>query len=70
MLYMPAWHTSQKIGVGTLACTCERATIGAMQTEQARCPFAWQRGPSKWTKNGAVVWQSEIVESFVSLKAP
>lgn len=58
----------QKIGAGTLACTCERATIGVIQTEQARCPFAWQRGPAKWTKNGAVVWQSEIVESLV--KAP
>jgi hypothetical protein len=56
----------QKIGAGTLACTCERSTIGALQTEQARCPFAWQRGPAKWTKDGAVVWQSEIVE----LKSP
>jgi hypothetical protein len=66
----PASKTSaaceQKIGASTLACTCESAVIGAVQTEQARCPFAWQRGPAKWTKNGAVVWQSEIVE----LKAP
>ena len=66
----PANKTSaacaRKIGAGTLACTCERATIGAIQTEQARCPFAWQRGPAKWTKNGAVVWQAEIVE----LKVP
>jgi hypothetical protein len=52
----------EKIGAGSLACTCERATIGAIQMEQARCPFAWQRGPAKWTKNGDVVWQSEIVE--------
>lgn len=58
----------QKIGAATLSCTCERATIGAVQTEQARCPFAWQRGPAKWTKGGVVVWQSEIVES--SVKAP
>lgn len=66
----PANKTSgaceQKIGASTLSCTCERSTIGAIQTEQARCPFAWQRGPAKWTKNGAVVWQSEIVE----LKSP
>ena len=55
----------QKIGTAMLSCTCERATIGAIQTEQARGPFAWQRGPAKWTKNGAVVWQSEIVDSVV-----
>jgi len=70
----PANKTSapcdQKIAAGTLACTCERATIGAIQTEQARCPFAWQRGPAKWTKNGEVVWQSEVVESFVRSGAP
>ena len=58
----------QKIGTGRLACTCERGVIGAMQTEQARCPFAWQRGPATWTKNGDVVWRTEVVESFV--KAP
>jgi hypothetical protein len=58
----------QKIGASTIACTCERGSIGAIQTEQARCPFAWQRGPAKWTQNGAVVWQSEVVESYV--KAP
>ncbi|HEY2366059.1 MAG TPA: hypothetical protein VGH87_06735, partial [Polyangiaceae bacterium] len=67
----PANKTSaacdQKIGAGTLACTCESAVIGAVQTQQARCPFAWQRGPAKWTKNGAVVWQSEIVDSVVRL---
>jgi hypothetical protein len=56
----------QKLGAATVACTCERASIGSVQTEQARCPFAWQRGPAKWTKDGAVVWQSEVVE----LKAP
>jgi hypothetical protein len=58
----------QKIGAATLKCTCDRASIGPIQTEQARCPFSWQRGPAKWTKDGAVVWQSEIVESYV--KAP
>ena len=58
----------QKIGAATLACTCERAAIGAVQTEQSRCPFAWQRGPAKWTKNGDVVWQADVVES--SVKAP
>jgi len=55
----------QKLGTATLGCTCERATIGAVQTEQARCPFAWQRGPAKWTKNGAVIWQSEVVDLVV-----
>ena len=52
----------RKIGSFALACTCESAVVGAVQTEQARCPFAWQRGPATWTKNGAVVWQSEIVD--------
>ena len=55
----------QKLGTAKLGCTCERATIGAVQTEQARCPFAWQRGPAKWTKNGAVIWQSEVVDLVV-----
>jgi hypothetical protein len=70
----PANKTSaacdQKIGAGTLACTCESAVIGAVQTQQARCPFAWQRGPAKWTKDGAVVWQSEIVESITAARSP
>ena len=55
----------QTIGGGTLTCACERASIGEVQTEQARCPFSWQRGPAKWTKNGAVIWQSEVIDLVV-----
>jgi hypothetical protein len=56
----------RKLGSANAACTCERATHGAMKTEASRCAFAWQRGPARWTNaSGDVVWQVEVVESTV-----